>query len=53
MSQYSKLLLLNGPLATFSPAIAINQKLLTSYIIVSLKTKELFFYPQAIHLLHH
>lgn len=49
MTWYSKLLLLNGPLATFSLAVVVNQKLLTSYAFISLKTKELVFYPQAIH----
>lgn len=52
MTWYSKLLILNGPLATSSLAVAINQKLLTSNKIVSLKTEELAV-PWAICLLYH
>ena len=43
MTWYSKLLLPNGLLATFSLAVVVKQKLLTSYAFISLKTKELVF----------
>lgn len=44
MTLYSKLHL-NSRLATFSPAVAKNMKLLASYTLLSLETKELGFTP--------
>ena len=44
MTLYSKLHL-NSRLATFSPAVAKNMKLLASYTLLSLETKELGFIP--------
>lgn len=44
MTLYSKLHPLNSSLATFSLAIVKNLQSLTSYALVSLKIKELFFF---------